>query len=121
MQNPDQGVTSYERVGMKYFMKYMKFKGHIAVSPKLPFTIRYKLLLIKSDYAYAGTSDFFGRNYSNFENTDTSNFCNVERYCRHNFYKTYKWATGIAKHRTSVMTISSGTLSPVDYVPKPTL
>ena len=120
MNDPAQGTTSYQRVGMKYFLKYIKFKGHIAISPLLPFTIRYKLLLIKSDWAFASADDFFLRCYKNYEGLPSNpGFANYEHYCRHNFYKTYKWAAGMAEYRTSVMVVSSGTLSPVDYVPKP--
>ena len=119
MTDPSEGTTSYQRVGMKYFLKYMKIKGHIALSPKLPFTIHYKLLLIKSDSAYASRDAFFAMNFSNYEPLVSSSFSNIERFCRHNFYKTYKWPEGMSNNRTSVTVVSSGTLSPVDYIVKP--
>lgn len=122
MGTPSQGTSSYNRVGQKFFLKYIKFKGHISIHISLPFTIRYKLILIKSDRAFTKVDDFFGTCYSNYQylSTTAPDYAERESYCRHNFYKTFKWATGLAETRTSVMVVSSGTLSPVDYIQRPT-
>lgn len=123
MANPAEGAGPYNRVGSKFFLKYIKFKGHISICINIPFTIRYKLLLIKSDRVYTSADDFFRTNYLNFQpygsdpTLDTAQ--DIETFCRHNFYKMYKWSTGMAENRTSVMTVSSGTLAPVDYVTRP--
>ena len=122
MQNPSAGTTSYQRVGVKYFLKYIKFKGHISINLNLPFTIRYKLLLIKSDREFSNTSDFFTRCYYNYQLLDATQdtLYNREVYCRHNFYKTMKWFTGMSNDKTTVTVVSSGSLTPPDYIPHPT-
>ena len=89
MVNPVQGVASNNRVGMKYFLKYMKFKGHISLSPKLPFTIHYKLLLVKSDRTYSTRDEFFATNYCNYEplqSTAFSNNSNTSTIFSHSFH-----------------------------------
>lgn len=121
MTDPAQGPASYQRIGQKYFLKYIKFKGHIGIAYTLPYTVRYKLILIKSDWVFTSTDDFFGKNYSNYQPLQaTSTEDQVEFYCRHNFYKTYQWKLGMSETRTSVMVVSSGTLSPPDYISRPT-
>lgn len=122
MGNPSQGPLSYDRIGMKYFLKYIKFKGHISINVVLPFTIRYKLVLIKSDHVLNTIDDLMGRCFTNFEpmSTTINQYEAREQFCRHNFYKTMKWATGCAESRTSFLTVSSGTLTPPAYIDRPT-
>lgn len=122
MNDPYQGTASYQRIGMKYFLKYIKFKGHISVNIACPFTIRYKLLLIKSDRVFNGVADLMAACFSNYEPMQgySDSFMSIEQYCRHNFYKTFKWSTGCAETRTSIMVVHSGTLTPPEYSPKPT-
>lgn len=123
MADPDEGSGSSNRIGAKYFLKYIKFKGHISICINIPFTIRYKLVLIKTDRVYTTADDFFRTNYCNYQPLSNDQQINAnfarESFCRHNFYKMYKWATGMAENRTSVITVSSGTLSPCDYVSRP--
>ena len=91
MANPTSGTDVNERIGIKYNLKYIKFKGHIDVSPDLPFTIHYKLILIKTDKAYDSIGAFFADNMNNYEPYQlTVSAYNHEYYARHNFYKFYK-------------------------------
>lgn len=121
MTDPLQGSASYQRVGQKYFLKYIKFKGHIAIGLTLPFTLRYKLILIKSDWVFNSSDDFFGKCFSNYQPlAAAATYEQIEFYCRHNFYKTYQWKLGMSETRTSVMVVSSGSLSPADYISRPT-
>lgn len=121
MVNPDSGTTAYERVGRKYNLKYIKFKGHISVNYLLPFTIHYKLVLIKSDRNYTGFAEFCNLNMNNYEPyPNVSTPYNNEYFCRHNFYKLYKNYEGMSDHHTSITTIASGTISPNSSAQRPT-
>lgn len=117
MANPTSGTDSNERIGMKYNLKYIKFKGHISVSPYLPFTIHYKLVLIKSDKGYSSFGDFCAANMNNYEPYQLATTAyNHEYYARHNFYKLYKNFDGMSDNKTSVTTIASGTISPLGSI-----
>lgn len=121
MVDPYSGTTSYERVGLKYYLRYIKFKGYINVEAFLPVTIHYKLVLIKTDDSFPTVYDFMARCYNNFQPMNNQvTFTSIEKYCRHNFYKTYKDFEGMSDSKTSVTVISSGTIAPQNEVSRPT-
>ena len=92
MADPIQGTGGSNRIGDKYFLKYIKFKGHISICINIPFTIRYKLLLIKTDRVYTTAEEFFRTNYCNFQPLSTDPQINPA-YARESFIRLIKIMT----------------------------
>lgn len=124
---PSSGFYEDERIGKKFGLKWIIFRGYATVSSEIAYKCNYKLVLIKSQMNYTDMHDFLENNYFNYESPTTwaegpHTFDNIDSrrsYARHNFYKLVKNVSNQAQFKTSVRILASGTFTPDGGNPGP--
>ena len=93
LAHPVQGDEANERIGNRYFLKYLKFKGYIYVTRTNPWTSHWRLVLIRTSNVPVAT--FIDTYYTFYQNANLTTQANLSAanaddvmgHARHNFYK----------------------------------
>lgn len=93
LSHPILGDEANERIGNRYFLKFLKFKGNIYVRRTNPWTARWRLVLIRT--SNVPTATFVDQYYTFYQQANmttqgdlsASNAAQVNSHAVHNFYK----------------------------------